>query len=713
MKAQTYFWPLARLAFSGAASLSLVAHLGPRRHAIVLCVLFLGIVYAMAGPLAAWVRDAVARESRRGVALTLAVLWLVGFGLTYALPVPPAPAGRSGEPVELEITALGASPRGGQHEEVWFAIEADGARVPVEEIRHDGAWQPGDGMLHATKGGGAPARWSGRGSSVQLVLVSHPWSGRVRVAFNGEQREIDLYREAPGSNTFHSIRLTGDANPHLWMQYPDRTPLQRLVQLSDAALIAFALYCLFLWRSMAPVPLARTDAPLWKQSVRYALPSWSVSLCLLLAFWPGVMSNDSIAQWGWAHTGIASDWHPVYHTLFLTVARKIWDTPAFAVLLQAAALGLSSGFLVAVMERATRSSVAASHVAAWSCALMPIIAFSSVTLWKDIPYAASVVFITAGTIGLLFLGRPRLSHPLAFAAALVILLVCILFRHNGPPVAAAVLVTLFVLSRANRRTIAVLAVAALGIAVVLKGPVVDAMGVQRSNVSFSLFAHHIAAHLEAGEKPAATGTSTVLRDIAKGRETWPYSCGLVDTTVFNPAFDREAAARHNVLLRDTWLQMAMDHPETELRHMACVSSLVWLVDESGQRPLYEAGASIRTVDGQLTWVAKGSDVHERSVAPGTAARLGEWLEEARQFNLFWRPAAWLYLLIFAAWVATRRMGDWRIALVCLPVLVHSAVLAAANVAQDARYQLPVFIVALAAVPALLGSTARTRASSDP
>jgi hypothetical protein len=195
----------------------------------------------------------------------------------------------------------------------------------------------------------------------------------------------------------------------------------------------------------------------------------------------------------------------------------------------------------------------------------------------------------------------------------------------------------------------------------------------------------------------------LFRQVVTDRATWPYSCGSVDATIFNPAFDRSVAAAHSSELRDAWLDLARSHPVTEFRHLACVSSLVWLMDESGQPPLYEFGVNVYPIDGQLNWVQNGSGLEEASMTPRLAISIGEWLEGAKKFNILWRPAGWLYLLLFATWVASRRMRDWRIATLCIPILAHSAVLALANVAQDVRYQLPVFIISLACVPALLVS----------
>lgn len=699
MQVNRVFWALARSALSLCVSISVVAHLGPVRHQIVLLALFAVLAWLISAPLIAWLRQTLPATGAWKAAAAALALCLVGFAMTYAIPIPVAPSGNAVDPVEVEVRPLGPSPQSGQGSEVWFAIEADGVRVPVDQIRHDATWQVRDGMLYATQAG-TPARWSGRATSLQVVALSHPWSGRAQLSTNGHAQIVDLYKPTSG-NAYRSIWLLGDANPHLWMQFAERSGKQRAIQVLDALLIAFALFVLHLWFASIPSAVGDTRVPLWRDSLRYALPSWAVSALLLIVFWPGVMSNDSIDQWHMAGTTIGSDWHPVFHTLLISLARKIWDTPGFVAMLQAGALGLSSGYLIAVTQRATRTSSLLANAASWGCALMPMIAFCSITLWKDIPYAASVVAITAGVTSLLFLGTPRLGRLPNFAAALAVLLVCVLFRHNGPPIAVAALLIVFVLSPANRKAAVMLGLCVVAIAMILKGPVTDSMGVKRSNVAFTLYSHHIAAHLESGERPPTPEATTLFREVVKEGDIWPYRCSVVDITIFNSRFDIETASRNSTELRDTWLQMARENPGTELRHLACVSSLVWLMDESSQAPLYEAGPSIHTRDGQQQWVQPGPEAREASLAPHLVETTVQWLDFTRQFNLLWRPAAWLYLLIFAAWVAATRMKDWRIALVTVPVLVHSAVLAVANVAQDSRYQLPVFVIALAMSPALL------------
>jgi len=60
----------------------------------------------------------------------------------------------------------------------------------------------------------------------------------------------------------------------------------------------------------------------------------------------------------------------------------------------------------------------------------------------------------------------------------------------------------------------------------------------------------------------------------------------------------------------------------------------------------------------------------------------------------WRPAPYLYLTLFLALIAAARLRSAWVLLPVVPVALNSAVLLGINLAQDFRYQYPVYVVAL-------------------
>jgi hypothetical protein len=68
-------------------------------------------------------------------------------------------------------------------------------------------------------------------------------------------------------------------------------------------------------------------------------------------------------------------------------------------------------------------------------------------------------------------------------------------------------------------------------------------------------------------------------------------------------------------------------------------------------------------------------------------------------EILWRPAPFLFLIALFA-IAAGIRGRIAPVVLATPFLIHSASLLIANVAQDARYQFPVYIFAMACLPFL-------------
>jgi len=78
----------------------------------------------------------------------------------------------------------------------------------------------------------------------------------------------------------------------------------------------------------------------------------------------------------------------------------------------------------------------------------------------------------------------------------------------------------------------------------------------------------------------------------------------------------------------------------------------------------------------------------------------DWTSQPNERWWSWRPALYLYLCIFCGVVAAIRRLDAKTILVFTPALANAAVMMVMNVAQDFRYQYPVYAIGLIS-PALL------------
>ncbi|HEY0661848.1 MAG TPA: hypothetical protein VGD21_11090 [Lysobacter sp.] len=702
-----YFTPaiIAGVILGFVAAASLIAHSDPdrgmsRAPAAWAIVLFAALLSVFTIPFCRWIGSRGGAQSVRSWVLQGVAFALCGFALTYAAPIPVAPMSM----FDLTLEPLGSGSPDAHGSEVWFRVDIDGKAAPFSSIQHGEGWRMRDGWLVAG-GPTAPAHFRGRAEAeAKVVFISHDWSGRVKLTANGRTQEINLY--SPVAREPVRVEAFDNLKDQLSIFFPERTPAQRVVQCVDAMLIGALLWGLFVAfttaRTANAAPAARRVLP---DTLAFALPSLSISLYLLLIFSPALMSSDSVDQWTQATNGRYHDWHPAFHSMAIHLLRLVWDSPAWIGLVQATLLALATGWLISSVRKATSASRIAAWIAAWSCALMPVIAFMSITLWKDIPYTAGVVAITAACVNILILKNIRLHKPAVFAAVWFVIVACMLLRHNGPPVAIATIVVLAVLVKQQRKVLAVLGLSAIVAFALMKGPVQDLAGVTKTNVSYTLYAHHIAAHLRYGHLPKDPADVALLRQIGGTDGEWPYLCSSVNPVIFDAKFKGQIAGQHKVDLLRIWLELAARHPGIEVQHASCVGGLVWrITNNAPQDPLYHYTLAFSNRDGEVRWVdANTAGVHETTRFREQAQQLGGWVMSL-DYDLLWRPAFYLYLFLFAVAVAVRRMREWRIAIVALPLVAHSGVLLLANVAQDVRYQLAAFVIALATVPLLLRSS---------
>jgi hypothetical protein len=206
----------------------------------------------------------------------------------------------------LEITA-----EPGSGVVVFAGINAGNTDVPLSQVIFSKEWQKTDNGYHSISGGSIT--WTGRVSSHPSVIVlTGPEMGRLKIAWDGVVKESSL---ATGSPTQSPIFTT--------LEIPWGTKI--LYFLSSCVFFFLLLFMFFLlFRSFSLEENITHRRGFW---VKYALPFFLVSGFMLLVFFPGMMSGDSLTQWKQAHSLVFSDHHPVFHTLTILLASRIWDSP--------------------------------------------------------------------------------------------------------------------------------------------------------------------------------------------------------------------------------------------------------------------------------------------------------------------------------------------------------------------------------------------------
>jgi len=175
-----------------------------------------------------------------------------------------------------------------------------------------------------------------------------------------------------------------------------------------------------------------TDRPvimqIWGLSFLITATIWTL---YLLAFFPGVMSSDSLDQWGQA-TGVRqlNNWHPVFHTLFNRIIVLPFKNPSAIGFVHIIAM---SALVASFLTLLYRKGIPKNWLLVFSLifALFPANGINLVTLWKDIPFTISVLWLTL-LIGKIIADPACFSRNKGMYPGLILVLLCVaLFRHNG------------------------------------------------------------------------------------------------------------------------------------------------------------------------------------------------------------------------------------------------------------------------------------------
>jgi hypothetical protein len=427
--------------------------------------------------------------------------------------------------------------------------------------------------------------------------------------------------------------------------------------------------------------------------------AWSV---YLLAFWPGVMSSDSLDQWGQILTGVYNDWHPVFHTLTMWLLTRLVESPAIVAATQIAVLSGVVGWALASMRR-----IGMSHRLAWTIsgvvALLPANGITVITLWKDIPYAIGVLAL--GVILLLEVDRRHslLDRRGGWAVIGAVAALVTLYHHAGIAVAATTLAALGLLTR--RRAVigsALLTIALIGLIQGGLYRLITISDAEHPGIN-AVVIHHLGAHLAAGTPLTPTEETQISQLIPIPDTDW-YDCQTVNPFIFDPRFRVEAMHAQAAEARALWATLLIRNPTVDLDHLICSSSFVWRIRRFPGDYGYVSGL-LRGREGQpVTIVENEFGLELAPVTPQLTSPLTQMIVGSHQPAtawIGWRAAIGLYLLIAGAAIATLRSSDRRHWAVLTPTLTIALILVVTAPSQSFRYAYPIYLSALILTPHLL------------
>ena len=410
-------------------------------------------------------------------------------------------------------------------------------------------------------------------------------------------------------------------------------------------------------------------------------------LCWLPYFlyqYPGIMTPDSINQLEQVlHVIPYSNHHPFLHTLligfFYNIGYKLTGNMVVAVsfytFFQMCMLALTVSYLIGTLRQFRLRSLGCFIITLFY-ALIPYHAVFSVTVWKDILFAAGVLFFGCSML--------RLLKEITISSLIVMgisgLVMC-LFRSNGWYAFLLCLPFLLFYFRRKARTVFPVLIGVFAVAVIVKYPVMNSLSVIQPDLIESL------------SVPTQQITAVICNDRPLTQEQLTLIENVVDLTyvkdLYNPYYadnikelvragHQDYLVAHKGEFLKLWIQLGLAYPGDYLEAYIHQTYGYWypdsfyLVAEAEGVSATSLGVShTPLIGGPL--VVKGKEI---------AIKLGGMLP---LYGTLWSMGVVLWVLIFCIGNSFIRREKRKLILYLPTVALFLTVMLATPVATEFRY----------------------------
>jgi hypothetical protein len=473
--------------------------------------------------------------------------------------------------------------------------------------------------------------------------------------------------------------------------------------------------------------LDRTAAPRWlavTRRFRLARPSrlaaltygvtQGVLLLWWLAFYPGVMSYDTVTYVWQVSTGNWSSNHSVLYDVAVWLSLRVGGQLALVTLAQTIAAATGLAYAVTGLRRLGapgRWLLVAATLVVGLPAVGTFVAYVS----KDAAFVITEVWLL-GTMSRLVAARrdparrPGSVHHLLWALFGELTLLG-LFRQNGFLVIAVTATLAAVALPGLRGRLSAAGGGALVACLAANLVLFPALGVRTPGSELLLGTAYGDLAVAYHERPAAftAADRAVLAEVAP-LEFWSRSanCYSSDTTVNGQReFSLPAARAHRAELVAVWVRLLKRAPDELVQARLCRGSIAW-----NPFPGPAHGWTVKPpVTGARSYFGFPRDAIEASPYAGAIRsappvpllhRAGVWarhLSDTRSFEWFaWRGATWCYVAYFAALLwGRRRREPGALALVAVVAATQLTVLIN-NPNQLVRYMMGPLVLGVLLLP---------------
>ena len=531
-------------------------------------------------------------------------------------------------------------------------------------------------------------RWQGRvGPWAEITFRQTSFDQPVEVIWQGVRSVANL---ADGDQETILIRQEFKLAWYHYLPYV----------LSFVVFAVYVLAALMLLLSSLSYPAHHPEKPAKHTWLLFMLPMLAAWLFTLLVFWPGFLSKDSLDQWRQASTLQFNNWHPAFHSLIIAILTRIWYTPAIVALVQMVLLAL-----VAAWGLGTLQQHGVPRIVLWGIsflfALSPINNLQVITLWKDIPYAIAVLWMTILLLRVVLSHGAALHNPRDWIMLGLAGFSVSIFRKNGLLEALVVLGMLPIVYRTYWKAFAKSLLGMMLLYGAITGPLYTLIGVEKISTGQSnlVLLHHISAHVANGthlEDDERTYLASILP-----LEEWDYDCCTVRTVSYDDDLERSRFLMNTQENIRIAANLFLRKPQVDVRHMLCAGELSWRF--ANNRCEIRNSQIFTPADTQtVNWIYPNA--FGLQTDPVMEDLTDDYIGLLSQFDFVHenlvaslRPALWFFMTLFCTAVLVLRRQEVRVVLVSALVVVQAVLLLLISFAPNFRYHFSTDLVGLFAL----------------
>ncbi len=436
-------------------------------------------------------------------------------------------------------------------------------------------------------------------------------------------------------------------------------------------------------------PPAKNRRILFFASAAVMLVLW---LPYYLLAYPSVITADSINQLNQAvKDAELSNHHPVVHTAVIRLCYQLGfalfhdETKAVATytVLQMLVTAACFSYLVVTLYRfRIKKPVIACVLACY--AVLAYHGTYSVTMWKDIPFALFVLtyIVTLWRTFLFALRGEKKTRPFELVMLFFTGFGICLFRSNGLAAYAVVVIFLAVFCfRRRKAVLAAVSVVPLILALIVKGPVYNALGIKKASPIEGLgIPQQMIARVLVNDRYLTEEQRTLISNVAdiEGIRShyWPNSADGVKFYIWENGNDQFVAEHKGEFLK-LWIDLGLQYPSDYLIAYVYSTTGYWYPDV--QNWLY--GDEFHSDNFETLH-------HEEKMTPEHAQALRDWRNSYKTFyfaGLLWSIAGMFWLVIFMTGACSLNREKHLLLLYLPAICVWGTLMIAAPVYAEFRY----------------------------